>query len=176
MWPRSVAMESSRNSRSGTSPTDRITVSAGRVSPEARVTPWAVISLVKQGHWNLAPTASASFFSLPKAAGFWMSMSVMSLAPRRAASVATSQPTLPAPMMTTRLPTMAVPFLAALRKVSAGVASSLPGTGSRRGLLAPTARTVKSKSSHDLAELVAGQGLAQLDVGQDLPRPGRSRP
>ncbi len=71
----------------------------------------------------------------------------MSSAPRRRASVAASQPTLPAPMTTTRLPQTAVPALAASRKSSAVTARSMPGTGSVRGFWAPVAMTTKSKSS-----------------------------
>ena len=68
------------------------------------------------GQRKVAPSASAAARSLPNASGFWMSTSTTSCAPSREASAATSQPTLPAPMITTCLPVaMGRSLLAALR-------------------------------------------------------------
>jgi len=139
-------MDSGRKLISGTSPMEITTVSASRSSPSFSTTPFSVISLVKQGQAKVAPAASASSRSFPKAAGFWTSIMEMVSAPRRLASVATSHPTLPAPMITTLLPQEASSFLAASRKAFAEMAFSIPGTGSILGFFAPVATTTKSNS------------------------------
>ena len=144
--PSSNSSSFPRKERSGTSPMETTTVVAGKISPSSSLTPLAMISLVKTGQRNFAPQASASSFSLPNAAGFCTSIRVISLAPRRWASVATSQPTLPAPMITIFLPGLTLSALACSRKSLAYTARSMPFTGSVLGFLAPAATTVKSKS------------------------------
>jgi len=54
---------------SGTSPTAKITVSAGNISPSVSSTPLLVTALVKRGQRNFAPAASAWLLSFPKEAG-----------------------------------------------------------------------------------------------------------
>ena len=66
-----------------------------------------VMTFVKRGQRNFAPAASACFRSTPEEAGGWMSISVTDSAPSLTASAAASQPTFPAPMMTTFFPTFA---------------------------------------------------------------------
>jgi len=69
-------------------------------------------------------------------------MRVTFSAPSLYASQATSQPTFPAPMITTSLPTGGGESLLALfKKLSAGITFSLPGKGILRGSWVPTAMT-----------------------------------
>ena len=99
----------------------------------------------------------------------------ISSAPNLCASAAASQPTFPAPMITTRFPTFAWPALLIRRNSRAGIIFSFPGMGISLGLCAPEATHDEVEFLPEFLYIGLFEPLAQVQVRQVLPSRGRVR-